>query len=393
VQVIRGFVLAVALCAAAPLVGWFFDEPRAVKLVRVMSLMTVVEGLGNIGIIYFKKELQFHRQFMYDVVAGVVSLAIGVILAYLLRSVWALAWSGLAGAVARCGASYFLHPYRPRLRVDWDQAGELFGFGGWILGSAVITFVVTNGDDAFVGKLFGAASLGIYQIGYRLSHTVATHIKGTITTVVLPTYAKIQDEPARLRRAYNRVLRGLLMLCVPLAAFIAFFAPELIRYTVGSNWVAAVPLLPLLAAGALLRSITATGGPLYMGTGRPEYAFWSNVARLVALAVTILPLARLWGLPGVCVSALISQAAPLPLWVVLTGKVLRQKPAQCLAALGEPALAAVLLLAPSVLSTALWGRHLGVLVPSVVLGMALVGGFVLLRASDELRRLAGRLFR
>jgi O-antigen/teichoic acid export membrane protein len=108
VQVARGLLLALILFMVAPGVAWFFEEPRVVELLQIICLAQILQGFINIGIVLFEKEMQFHKQFLYEVGANVVSLIIGVSLAFALRSVWALIWANVAGVSMRLVLSYVL---------------------------------------------------------------------------------------------------------------------------------------------------------------------------------------------------------------------------------------------------------------------------------------------
>ena len=319
VQVIRRLVLAMVLFAGAPVVGWFFQEPRAVPLMRLMSLSVALSGFVNIGIIYFQKELQFHKQVVYDVLTAVVSLIVGVVLAYKLRSVWALIWAGLAGTAAQCALSYCLHSYRPHPRLDRAQAAELFRFGRWMLGSSIVVFVALHGDSAFLGKMLGATALGVYQMAYRIGNLAATEIAYLTNTVMMPAYAKVQDDRARLGRAFLQVFEVVMSLALPLTVFIVLAAPEIVLGVLGSRWQAAIVPIEILAVAGLLRAIAATGGPVFVGTGRPRMSFSLQVVRVSVFAISIYPLTKLFGVAGTCCSIVCGIAATLPVWTRVTG--------------------------------------------------------------------------
>ncbi|MCD6415684.1 MAG: lipopolysaccharide biosynthesis protein [Planctomycetes bacterium] len=317
VQVIRGLVVAVALFALAPLVGWFFDEARAAALLRVMCASVVLGGLVNIGVIYFRKELEFHKQFVYDLVPAGLSLIVGVALAYRLRSVWALIWAGMATAVVQCILSYIIHPYRPRVRFDGPQAAELFRFGRWVLGSSVVVFLATHGDDALLGKLLGTAALGLYQIAYQLSNTSATEMTHLTNTVMMPTYTNVQDDRERLGRAFLQVYELVVCITLPLTAFITVAAPEIVLGLLGAKWEAAVLPLQLLAVAGFIRSVAATGGPLFVGTGRPHMDFWMNLCRVGVIGITFYPFTKAWGVAGTSLSVVLGLAATIPVWATV----------------------------------------------------------------------------
>jgi O-antigen/teichoic acid export membrane protein len=118
--------------------------------------------------------------------------SVSITLAFTLRNVWALVWGGLAASFVRLFMSYLIHPYRPRLSLARKELQELFGFGKWLLGSGVLVFLVTQGDDLFVGKVLGPAALGLYQMAYLISNLPATEISRTMAQVAFPAYSKLQ---------------------------------------------------------------------------------------------------------------------------------------------------------------------------------------------------------
>jgi O-antigen/teichoic acid export membrane protein len=69
----QGLALALALLLAAPLaVGWFGDE-RVAAVIAILAAGAAVGGFENIGVIDFRRELQFDREFRYGVYRKIVS--------------------------------------------------------------------------------------------------------------------------------------------------------------------------------------------------------------------------------------------------------------------------------------------------------------------------------
>ena len=143
-HVVRGLVLATLLFLGAPLVARFYKEPSLVLLLRVMCPYVLLRGFENVGILYFHKDLQFHKQFV---------LVVGIILAYQLKSVWALIWATLTARALYCLLSYVLHPYRPKLRLVGARAREVYRFGRWLWMGAIGSFLLSQGSHALVGKI------------------------------------------------------------------------------------------------------------------------------------------------------------------------------------------------------------------------------------------------
>ena len=309
VQILRGLVIAVLLFAGAPLVAWFFGEPRAVTLLRVLCLAKVISGFRNIGIMYWQKEIEFHRHVVFEFAIAVVSVAVGITLAVVLRNVWALVWSTIAGSATGAVLSYAMHPYRPRLRLDLARAGELFGYGKWLLGSSALIYLGSKLDNIIVAKLLGTAFLGFYVMAYRLSVLPLRETTYAVSGVLVPGYAKVQDDPIRLNRSYKRALGITALLSVPLCFGMLVLAVPIIELMLGGQWLPIVRILQILMVAQLIKGVVSTGSPLFLGTGHPRYEFHAQLARTIVLSVWIVPSVLLYGLEGAALAVLSSAIA------------------------------------------------------------------------------------
>ncbi len=306
VQIIRGFILGGILFFGAPLVADFFKEPAALLLVRILAFSELLKPCANIGVIYFKKELQFNKVFVYSLAGTLVSLAVVIPTAFILRSVWALVLGLFAGQATTVVVSYFIHPYRPRIVLDVKRCKELFSFGKWITVSWMILFLVVHGDDIFVGRLLGAAALGFYQMAYRISNISATEIAHVISQVTFPAYAKFQEDIQRLKESYLRILDITLFLTVSMAAAIFVLIPDFTRLLLGEKWMPMVPTARILVFYGLLRAIAASTGPVFVALGRPKVeTAWQGV-RLLVLVLLIYPLTISFGLEGTALAVFFS---------------------------------------------------------------------------------------
>ena len=312
VGVIRSLLIAAALYGASPLVAGFFNVPAAVPIFRIIGLSIVFQNLINIGVIFFEKDLEFHKYFFFQLAGTAGDMVVSISAALLLRSVWALVLGRLAGNIVSCIVSYAVQPWRPRLSLNLAQSKELFRFGRWILGSNVMIFFTSNGDNLFVSKFLGAASLGFYQMAYTVSNTVSTEINRPISTVMFPAYSILQKDLPRLREVYMRVLR--------LTAFLAFFtaglifatAPNLTLTVLGEKWKPVIPLVMILVFRAISGALRGTLGALTKAIGHPEFETQVTFLQLLLLALLIYPAGKLWGLKGVAILVVFQTLATLP---------------------------------------------------------------------------------
>ena len=57
VLAVRGVVLFLMLFAAAPMAAKFFHSPQATAVIMVIAINMLLTGFGNIGVVFFQKEL------------------------------------------------------------------------------------------------------------------------------------------------------------------------------------------------------------------------------------------------------------------------------------------------------------------------------------------------
>jgi lipopolysaccharide exporter len=305
VSAIRGTFLFAVLLLTAPLIAKFFSSPQAGLVVRVLAVSTLLTGCRNIGTVFFQKELEFNKQFYYEFSATLVDLSVSVTLAFVLRSVWALVWGGLAAHFTRFVMSYILHPYRPRFRFTRDSFKELFSFGRWTVGSDIFIFFLVQGDDIFVGKALGVAALGFYQMAYMLSNLPATEITHVISRVTFPAYSKLQDNVPKLREAYLRTLQVTSLLSFPAAGLIFLLGPHFTLVFLGEKWAPMIPAMQALCIFGVTRSINATFGSLFTGIGRPAVITKTAGIQLVIMILLIYPLTMKWGIFGTALAIIV----------------------------------------------------------------------------------------
>jgi len=305
ISALRGLVLFAILFLAAPYIALFFATPAATPIMRVIGVSMLLNGLANIGVIYFQKELEFNKQFIYQLSGTLADLVVAITAALLLRNVWALVFGLLARNLVRFVMSYLIHPYRPRMRLEAGRAKELYGFGRWVLASSVIVFFSTQGDDILVGRVLSATALGFYQMAYRLSNLPATEITHVISQVTFPTYSKLQTNSETLRTAYTRVLQLTSLLSFPIAVGIIVVAQDFTLAFLGERWTPMIPAMQVLSIYGLLRSVGATIGPILRAIGKPRLDATMQFIQLCLMTIIIYPLTTSYNILGTSIAVVV----------------------------------------------------------------------------------------
>ncbi|MGH7896504.1 MAG: lipopolysaccharide biosynthesis protein [Candidatus Binatia bacterium] len=285
---IRGFLLYTLVYFSAPLVEDFFATPDVAVLLRVGGLSILLGAACNVGPMLFAKKLDYRSAALYGQFPQLVAMIAGIGFAIWLRSVWALVLSQLTASALLLPLSYWVHDFRPRLRIHRAAGRHLLRYGGYILGSAPFFYLSTHIDEIVVGRRFGSHSLGAYQLAYNVSALPATYFGDLVLGVLFPIFAQLQSTPKALGQAYVKTLRHLASLSLPLSAFLFVFASEIIHVVYGSKWAAAIPLLMAFSIYGALRSVMSISLQIFKATGQTRVVFQLAVLNLAAVGLVVL---------------------------------------------------------------------------------------------------------
>lgn len=343
----RGALIAVVLFLAAPFIAQFFGEANSglTPVVRVIGLSPLVYGLQNPAVVYFQKDLDFHKEFVYQTASSFVRFGVGVGYALVSPTVWALVAAYVSVNLTKTVLSYGLHEYRPRPSIDRAALSELVNYGKWITGSSITHFIYSEGDDAFVGWFLSATALGFYQYAHRIADMPASQFTEVITTVTFPAYSKLQDDPEGLKDALLATTRLVAVVAFPVSTGMALIAPSFVPVVLGEEWTPMILPLQLLSVFGLIHAITRHFGGVFNALGRPDYNMKIDMIRILCLAAVIWPATARWGFAGTAGAVIAIYIFPtFPLDVYAVSTLVRAHPLEIFHEYAYPAVGSAVML-------------------------------------------------
>ncbi|MGB7416305.1 MAG: oligosaccharide flippase family protein, partial [Thermosynechococcaceae cyanobacterium] len=181
----------------------------------------------------------------------------------------------------------------------------------------ILVFVSLRSDDLLIGYYLGPVALGYYTVAYRLLVTLTQLLTDTVRQVVLPTFARLQDDKEKVRQAFYTATELMSFAAFPAFLGMAVLSPELVLGLFGAQWQPSIPVMQLLAIVGLLRSVFNFSGAVIMALGKPTWNLILMLLETLGKVVTFLIAVR-WGIVAVATGLLISTCifAPLRLWVI-----------------------------------------------------------------------------
>ncbi|MGH8642310.1 MAG: lipopolysaccharide biosynthesis protein [Burkholderiales bacterium] len=313
-NVLLGLVITAVMVALAQPIAEFYGRSEVFWVVCALAVGASIGGLENIGIVAFRKDLQFHKEFVFLLSKKLAGVLITVPLAFWLRSYWALVVGMLTSRLWATAISYAVHPFRPR----WSLAsiGELMHFSKWIFINNVVIFFKERTTDFVIGSLKGPAALGLYNVSSEFSNLPLTELAAPMNRALLPAFAKIKDDQDGVRAAFNNTIGILALIAVPAAAGICAVAPLLVPVILGPNWLKASQLMEVLSLAGGVVLFHSPICSLLIASGWPDAVARCHAAFVGLLIAGLLLLVPDLGELGAAYAALAAAviATPAYLW-------------------------------------------------------------------------------
>ncbi len=221
---------------SAPLIAEFYGEPLLVSLVRWAFLSIVFLSLGIVQQAQLFKKIDFKRVSQISLVSVISSGILGIVIAVIYKSVWALVVQNLTYAVCRSVLLWILGRWFPREKFSWQSVKKYLGFSLNLLGANIIAAITDNLPNMFIGKAYSASVLGNYTIPNKLQTSVAGTISFSIHRVSYPVMAEFQEDIDRLR-AYSQNIVGMAFFIIsPIMLFLLIEAHDLFAAILPADW-------------------------------------------------------------------------------------------------------------------------------------------------------------
>lgn len=288
------------IALAAP-IALFFSEPRVLLVVVALSLNFTITAPAIVSRSMLTRHLQFRTLALIDGANGIVTSLLTVLLAWMGWGYWALVAGALVSHVGSTTAYLVLRPFRPRWPRPLSLISRELQFGGHLVGSRIAWYAYEKADFAVVGRVLGTAPLGAYNIGWTLASLPVEKISALIMHVTPPIFAKVQDQPAELRRYLRLLTEGIANLTFPVGVGMALVAPDFVPLVLGDQWASAVPPLQLLALYGGFRSIVPFFSQILIATDHARLNMWFSVLGVVFLVPAFVIGSR-WGITGVALA-------------------------------------------------------------------------------------------
>lgn len=315
-------LLYLILFLTAPLISVFYKQAELTDIIRVYGLLLLTTSLSAVQLTRLTKNLQFRIQLAVALPSLILAGIAGVLFALNGFGVWSLVYMGLLQSILSTMQLWIYTGWYPSIRnFSIDRLRYHFKFGINLTAVSVIHTIYLNVYSLIIGKYFSASTLGFYTRAISLRDIFVNNISTALNKVLYPTFAKIQDDNQRLKRAYKKVMLQVFFWVTPLLSCTAIFAEPMIRLVLTAKWLPMVPYFQILCFIGILTPVQTYNVNILKIKGRSDLFLRLEYVKKVIFLLGIF-IGLQFGIYGLLINQVVSSLLGLYINSYYSGKLI-----------------------------------------------------------------------
>lgn len=238
----------------SPFVGSFYNQPILVNILKVYAISFVINAFVAIHLAKFTKELNFKKQFAYQVPSTLIGAFSGFVFAYLGYGVWSLVFLNLVQTSVYALSLWLFSGWYPGISFSRERFKHHFSFGYKLTLSGLLNTVYINLYRIIIGKMFTPTQVGFFTQADNMRNLPVMQLSNVLNKVTYPLFAKVEDD-IQLKRAYKSVMSMVLSLSSLLMLCLLLIAKPLFLILLGAKWLPAVSYFQILCIASMMLPI------------------------------------------------------------------------------------------------------------------------------------------
>jgi O-antigen/teichoic acid export membrane protein len=286
---------------AAPAIAWFYRDDRLIGITLALASTFVLTGLAAQHVALLNRQMRFKAVALIQMSSFVAGAVVGIGMAWFKFGYWSLVASNLTTVIASLLLTWTICSWRPQMPSTGSGIRPILTFGVSFAAGGFLYSLVRGADSLLIGRFYGAVAVGIYSRASVLVFRPMDQFLSPISSVFLPTLARLQIQPQRYRRTFLRLFEAIVLVSFSFTALLLALAHPLTLVVLGPKWENTAAIFAAFTLVALYFPLSNVATWLFISQGRGSEGFVSTAIAcfiMVASFASGLP----WGPVGVAVA-------------------------------------------------------------------------------------------
>lgn len=264
INIAIGLCLSVAVYFISPAIAAIYGEPDVAKLLQLLSLVFFIASFGFVHSALLRREMNFAGVVKADVLANLISSVLCIYLALNDFRAYSFVYQMLTLTTLNMLFLWYFSRWKPSLVISLADIKSVFNFSANLTLFGIVDYIARNIDKFLVGKYLGTAALGSYYMGYRVILMPLKQITNSVKNVLFSALAKLQDDDAKFRQVFLKVVYIVAFFTVPLMLVFIPVADLFTLAIIGKKWEGAIGILRVFAPLGMIQSLVTPVSIIYL---------------------------------------------------------------------------------------------------------------------------------
>jgi len=281
------FVLYGILFITSKGISAFFEEPQLIEIIRVVSLVIIINAFAIIQRVMLMKKIDFRTITKISVISSAISGTITITVAVLGFGVWSLIVNMISLQLIQTLLLIIYNRWLPSFIFNYQSFKRFFSFGSKLLLSGLIDTFYNNLYFLIIGKSFPITQLGYYTNAVKVRDLASQSLASTVQRVTYPVLSSIQQDEKRLEYGFKKIIKLSAFINFPLLIGLAAIGNPLFLTLFGEKWIPSVIYFQLLCLAGMLYPLHAINLNILQVKGRSDLFLRLEIIKKSLLTILI----------------------------------------------------------------------------------------------------------
>lgn len=292
-----GFFVFILINVIAKSLAGFYYFPELEILIRVLSVIFLIEPLDLVFRAILEKKLKFSILEKINILKYLTLGLATVILIFLnfdvMGYIIAMILSVIISTIFL--TLFFLKGkmWLPQFYFNLNDIKKHYEFGLFITAKSFLNFIGTKADELIIGKILGLELLGVYYFAKNILKKPVSLFAGSLSKIIFPILAKVKTNIKLLNTAYLDLSHFTAIIGVGFLGFIILTAPYFVNLFFTEEWKSLIPLIQIFAIISLIELLTSgLNTAILLIFNKPKFIFKVNLffttIRIISFTVAAL---------------------------------------------------------------------------------------------------------
>ena len=280
-------VLYAVAFLAAPWIAKLYAKEQLTAVIRVMGLSFFILAFKSVLNAYTSSHLQFRKFFFATIVGTVISAAVGIGMALKGFGAWALVAQEMTNNLIDTLMLLLTTGMKVRLRCSIQRLRQLFAFGFQNFVSSLVNVIYGQLSPLVIGLRFSTVDLAFYSKGRSFPELINTTLSETMTEVLFPVMAKVQDSLEDVCNVTRRYMKTSTYVIFPIMVGLMVVADTFVRLLLTEKWMNCAIYIKIFSVSYMLGLISVGTIQAFRALGRSDVVLKLELAKK-ALSMVVL---------------------------------------------------------------------------------------------------------